>query len=103
MNLGAFHNVIDIRADQRFLQILNHHLVLYLIPLLHSDPIRIHNLRPGQSPTPPPHDGVLHLDHVEIHHVTRIVIATNKLSIETQQGSFNWKVYDHVQALDLAG
>lgn len=57
MNLGAFHDVIHIQADQRFLQILNHHLVLFLIPLIHAAPIRIHNHRPRSpselDPNPP--------------------------------------------------
>lgn len=70
MNLGAFHDVLHISADQRFLQILNKHLVMFLIPLIHPPTrlVRIHNMRPP-SPIPPTEEGVLHLDHIEIHDV----------------------------------
>ena len=95
--LGRFHRVVAIQADQKYLSICNTFGTEFLIPVYPGlKPIKV-----SSTFIPPPFSitdsVVMHLDHLEIHDVTHIIIAPELLKIRTGKGvTFQWKVHPHV-------
>ena len=103
IQLGKFLSVTAVHADDRYISILDHQHTLFLIPVYPSGSLQITG---AIGPPNMPHDGAIHLDHLELRDVSLISITPRRLLIETSHGlQLQWKVHLHevFQPQALAG
>lgn len=95
IGLGRFHRVTSLIATDKYIEIQNDLDVLFLIPVYPHHSHLVITAPPPDLATPPALS-VVHLDHLEFHDVTKILITPTALTLSTAQGvSFNWKVHRH--------